>query len=388
MARTILVADDSPAIQKRAAGLLAGEGIEVVTVANGIAAIKKLPSIKPHIVLADVSMPGKDGYEVCDHIKKSPEHENTVVLLLVSDMEPYDEMRSRRVRADGIVKKPFIEGELQDLVRTYLARIRTEPPPEPAAEAPVAVKSLPVPEPEEEIEEIQVEEKAPEPDFSAFSEPLAIGDFPTEEPAAAVELKATPEPSPPPVVTEPPEAGGMDIGEVSLNVADVASEPKLVESAEEPAESADAPPSDADRTVLFMNPIEVADPVMKDETMVRPPAETPQEKSSKPAVSEMLVEAPAPENQDASVSPTSFEKFPLEEAVEGSGQPGQVAPGSEESQRVEEAAPTEPPLERQPMDPETVRSIVERTVLRMMPEITEEVVERVTEEIKSELEKK
>ena len=385
MARTIPVADDSPAIQKRAAGLLAGEGIEVVTVANGIAAIKKLPSIKPHIVLADVSMPGKDGYEVCDYIKKSPEHENTVVLLIVSDMEPYDEMRCRRVRADGMVKKPFIGGDLQDLVRTYLAKIRTEPP---AAEAPVAVESLPVPEPEEEIEEIQVEEKAPEPDFSALSEPLAIGDFPTEEPAAAVELKATPEPSPPPVVAEPPEAERMDIGEVSLSVPDLASEPKLVESAEEPAESADAPPSDADSTVLFMNPIEVADPVMKDETMVRPPAETPQEKPSKPAVSEMPVEAPAPENQDASVSPTSFEKFPLEEAVEGSGQPRQVAPGSEESQRVEEAAPTEPPPERQAMDPETVRSIVERTVLRMMPEITEEVVERVTEELKSELEKK
>ena len=384
MARTILVADDSPAIQKRAAGLLAGEGIEVVTVANGIAAIKKLPSIKPHIVLADVSMPGKDGYEVCDYIKKSPEHENTVVLLVVSDMEPYDEMRCRRVRADGIVKKPFMGSDLQDLIRTYLAKIRTES----VAEAPVEVESLPVPEPEEEIEEIQVEGKAPEPDFSALTEPLAIGDFPTEEPAAAVDLKATPEPSPPPVVTEPPEAGRMDVGEVSLDVPDVASEPKLVESAEEPAESADAPPSDADSTVLFMNPIEVADPVMKDETMVRPPAETPQEKSSKPAVSEMPVEAPALENQDASVSPTNFEKFPLEEGVEGSGQPGQVEPGSEESQRVEEAAPTEPPPERQPMDPQTVRSIVERTVLRMIPEITEEVVERVTEELKSELEKK
>ena len=388
MARTILVADDSPAVQKRAAGLLAGEGIEVVTVANGIAAIKKLSSIKPHIVLADVSMPGKDGYEVCDHIKKSPEYENTVVLLVVSDMEPYDEMRCKRVRADGIVKKPFIGSDLPDLIGTYLAKIRTEPPPEPAAEAPVAVESLPVPEPGEEIEEIQPEEKAPELDFSAFIEPLAIGEFPTEAPAAAVELKATPEPTPPPAVTAPPEAGRMDIGEVSLDVPDAASEPKLVESAEEPAEPADAPPSAADSTVLFMNPIEVADPVMKDETMVIPPAETPQVKSSEPAVSEMPVEAPAPENQDASVSPTSLEKFPLEEAVEGSGRPGQVAPESEESQRVEEAAPTEPTPERQPMDPETVRSLVERTVLRMMPEITEEVVERVTEALKSDLEKK
>ena len=58
MGRTILVADDSAAMQKKASGILAGEGLQVVTVSNGVAAIKKLFSLKPLLVLADVSMPG------------------------------------------------------------------------------------------------------------------------------------------------------------------------------------------------------------------------------------------------------------------------------------------------------------------------------------------
>ena len=64
MGRTILVADDSPTIQKKASGILTGEGLDVVTVSNGVAAVKKLPTVNPLVVLADVSMPGKDGYEV------------------------------------------------------------------------------------------------------------------------------------------------------------------------------------------------------------------------------------------------------------------------------------------------------------------------------------
>lgn len=388
MPRKILVADDSPAIQKRAASLLAGEGIEVVTVANGIAAIKKLSTVNPHIVLADVSMPGKDGYEVCDYIKKSPEYQSTVVLLVVSDMEPYDALRGKRVRADGIVKKPFTGSDLQDVVQTYLAKIRIEPPPEQPAEAPVAAESLPVPEPEEEIEEIQIEEKPPELDFSALSEPLAIGEFPTEPPPVAVEVEPAVEASSPPAVTEAPVAEKMDIGEISPDVPDAGSEPKLVESAEEPTEPADAPSSDADRTVLFMNPIEVADPVMQDETMVMPSAETSEEKSPEPAVSEIPPEAPSPGEEDASISATSLEKFSLEDAVEGNVRLGSAEPEAGESQPVEKAAAAEPAPGPQSIDLETIRSVVERTVLRMMPEITEEVVERVTEALKSELEKK
>ena len=62
VARLILVADDSPTIQRRAQGILQAAGFAVETVSNGVAAIKKLPRMEPLLVLADVSMPGKDGY--------------------------------------------------------------------------------------------------------------------------------------------------------------------------------------------------------------------------------------------------------------------------------------------------------------------------------------
>ena len=93
MARIVLVADDSPTIQKRALGILKGEGFEVETVSNGVAAIKRLAVLHPVVVLADVSMPGRDGYEVCEFVKKSPELSQVPVLLVASDMEPYDEAR-------------------------------------------------------------------------------------------------------------------------------------------------------------------------------------------------------------------------------------------------------------------------------------------------------
>ncbi len=116
MARIVLVADDSPTIQKKALGILKGEGFEVETVSNGVAAIKRLAVLHPVVILADVSMPGRDGYEVCEFVKKSAELSHVPVLLVASDMEPYDDARGAEVRADGIIKKPFEAHELISIV--------------------------------------------------------------------------------------------------------------------------------------------------------------------------------------------------------------------------------------------------------------------------------
>jgi len=116
VARMVLVADDSPTIQKKALGILKSEGFEVETVSNGVAAIKRLSVIHPVVVLADVSMPGRDGYEVCEFIKNSAELSHVPVLLVASDMEPYDDARGAEVRADGIIKKPFEARDLISLV--------------------------------------------------------------------------------------------------------------------------------------------------------------------------------------------------------------------------------------------------------------------------------
>ena len=107
MPRTILLADDSITIQKIVNLTFSGEGIDVVTVGNGDAALKKIHEIRPDLVLADIFMPGKNGYEVCEHIRKEPALRSTPVILLVGAFEPFDSSEATRVKADGHLTKPF-----------------------------------------------------------------------------------------------------------------------------------------------------------------------------------------------------------------------------------------------------------------------------------------
>ena len=64
-------------------------------------------------------MPGRDGYEVCEFVKKSPELSHVPVLLVASDMEPYDGPRGEQVGADGIIKKPFEARDLISIVEKF-----------------------------------------------------------------------------------------------------------------------------------------------------------------------------------------------------------------------------------------------------------------------------
>ena len=105
--RKLLLADDSITIQKIVALTFADEGIQVVAVSNGAEAIEKLKEISPDIVVADVFMPLKTGYQVCEHIKQSEKLKHVPVMLLVGSFEPFDKVEARRVGADDILTKPF-----------------------------------------------------------------------------------------------------------------------------------------------------------------------------------------------------------------------------------------------------------------------------------------
>src|SRR4030095_4404287 len=104
---TILLADDSITIQKIVNLTFSGEGIEVVTVGNGEAAVKKIHEIRPALVLADIFMPGKNGYEGCDPIKNDAPLSPTPVTCVVVAFEPLYAKEAARVRADGHLTKPF-----------------------------------------------------------------------------------------------------------------------------------------------------------------------------------------------------------------------------------------------------------------------------------------
>ena len=119
----ILVADDNSNVQKTVALALADLGVEVVAVNNGDAAVKKLAEVMPDLVLADIFMPVRNGYEVCEYVKRDSRFSHMPVVLLVGAFDPLDEREAQRVGADGILKKPFVPPDpLIAMVKTLLDR--------------------------------------------------------------------------------------------------------------------------------------------------------------------------------------------------------------------------------------------------------------------------
>src|SRR6267154_213796 len=84
----ILVADDNSNIQKMVGLALKDHGIDVVAVGNGEAAVRKISDLRPDLVLADVFMPVRNGYEVCQYVKMDPSLAHIPVILLVGAFDP------------------------------------------------------------------------------------------------------------------------------------------------------------------------------------------------------------------------------------------------------------------------------------------------------------
>ncbi|MEM6457456.1 MAG: response regulator, partial [Acidobacteriota bacterium] len=113
MAKTLLLADDSVTIQKVVELTFMDQDYEVVSVSDGDAALAKLgEGLTPDLVIADVHMPGTDGYTVCEQAKAR--FPSVPVLLMVGTFEAFDEQRAASCGADDHLKKPF---DSQDLLQ-------------------------------------------------------------------------------------------------------------------------------------------------------------------------------------------------------------------------------------------------------------------------------
>jgi CheY-like chemotaxis protein len=116
---TILLADDSPHAQRMGERILRDEGFEVVSVTNGETAIVRMKDVDPDLVIADVFLPGRNGFELCRSIKS--EYRHVRVVLTAGLLEPFDEDEARRAGCDAILKKPFeasvVIGTIRMLVR-------------------------------------------------------------------------------------------------------------------------------------------------------------------------------------------------------------------------------------------------------------------------------
>ena len=122
----ILLADDSPHAQRMGEQILSEEGYEVVTVSDGDSALLRLEDVDPDLVLVDVVMPHRSGYEICQYVKISPRHRHARVLLTAGVKDRVDEAEARRVQADGIVQKPFEASVLLEKIRPLVERASQE----------------------------------------------------------------------------------------------------------------------------------------------------------------------------------------------------------------------------------------------------------------------
>lgn len=157
----ILVADDNANIQKMVVLAFEERGIQVVSVGNGEAAVRRIPDLNPDLVLADIFMPVRNGYEVCEFVKKDERFAHVPVILLVGAFDPLDEKEARRVGADGVLKKPFVPPdpliamvtsalEKNPRVAAEMAKAREAkevlPEPVPVMEVPTRAEPKPLPD--------------------------------------------------------------------------------------------------------------------------------------------------------------------------------------------------------------------------------------------------
>jgi CheY-like chemotaxis protein len=170
----LLLADDSVTIQRVVELTFSGEDVQVVAVSDGEQAITRIPVERPDIVLADIGMPKRSGYEVAAFVKGQPDLAHIPVLLLAGAFEPVDEARAQQARCDGVLVKPFEPQQVIARVRQLVegskgaaARASAAAAPVPANMAPPAAPAVepaaePQPAPQTAVPESRVETPTPE----------------------------------------------------------------------------------------------------------------------------------------------------------------------------------------------------------------------------------
>jgi CheY-like chemotaxis protein len=124
---TLLVADHSVTIRRVVELTFAKEDVRVVTVSDGEQAIEQLEAAPPDIVLADTSLPGRNGYDVARYVRQSPRLSHIPVLLLAGAFEPVDRVQAEEAGCAGFLAKPFEPQLVISRVQELLARRRSMP---------------------------------------------------------------------------------------------------------------------------------------------------------------------------------------------------------------------------------------------------------------------
>ena len=120
MARRILIADDEPDIVTSLEFLMRGGDYEVRVAINGEEALRLAESFRPDVVLLDVMMPQKSGFEVCQKIRANPALQEIKIIMLTAKGRDAERDRGLNLGANAYVTKPFSTKELMNTVRGLL----------------------------------------------------------------------------------------------------------------------------------------------------------------------------------------------------------------------------------------------------------------------------
>jgi CheY-like chemotaxis protein len=132
----LLLADDSVTIQRVIELTFSGEDVQVLAVNDGEQAIARIPLERPDVVLADIGMPRKGGYDVSAFVKGRADLAHIPVLLLAGAFEPVDQARAEQVKADGVLIKPFEPRQVIERVRELLSLVPQAPARDAVPQAP------------------------------------------------------------------------------------------------------------------------------------------------------------------------------------------------------------------------------------------------------------
>jgi twitching motility two-component system response regulator PilH len=120
MPQTILVVDDSPTELKLVSRALQSNGYRVLTAVDGEEAIAKATTDHPALIVLDVVLPKKNGFQVCRQLKTGAETKDIKIILLTSKSQESDRFWGMKQGADGYMTKPFSEAELLNNVGTLI----------------------------------------------------------------------------------------------------------------------------------------------------------------------------------------------------------------------------------------------------------------------------
>ncbi|WP_195999711.1 response regulator transcription factor [Clostridium sp. 1001271B_151109_B4] len=124
----ILVVDDEEHILELISFNLTNNGYKIIKANNGIDAVKLAIEEKPKLILLDLMIPGKDGYDVCREVRGNSEIRNTPIIMLTAKSEELDKILGLELGADDYITKPFSVRELLARVKAVLRRFSVVEP--------------------------------------------------------------------------------------------------------------------------------------------------------------------------------------------------------------------------------------------------------------------